>query len=628
MEILFPAGSMKHVDVAIRSGANAVYGGFKKWNARDKADNFSFKQYKSVLNKLHSYGIKFYLTLNTLLFDEEIAEIIDLFKQHPEYLPDAFIVADLGLITELRKNFVQIPIHLSTQFGVHDSDDMKMAENLGAKRVVLARELTKDVVKQICNNSSLETECFVYGSQCISFSGQCYFSSLLNGGSGNRGKCEIFCRDNYSVKCAKGNLLYVPDMNCSAVIKDLPQVTSWKLEGRKRDPEQVGDYVNKLKTNQILFPQTGYMYGTTIEKNGLFNEKHLRAIPLLYTAPYDISGNNISFNVKSNNCFIQEITFVDNCGEGHKYKRYSPSEFIEFNPEDFAQQVQDRTKFNVYKIAGNENSDQQLFIDKHMLNDIIKNIPIKQKGKQPANIDPTGMWLETKDVSLLNSIQHKYPNITVVYNIATISNLPDAAKIGNKNTVYKLPMFNFENVDLYKYYAGFADKRVMFTHIGQLEAFKNIKLQERLTDYTIPVWNTKTLDYLKNNGVNKFTASPELCLEQNVKIFGDKNNTMYISYGKLPLVYTRSCFKHLFGCSECSGNQKKILKNTDKNIDFEIKCFPDYRVILPKQPMSNQFGPGINRVIIDDMNLEQIAHLISSRQTNNGYLCNQNTKRR
>lgn len=114
MEILFPAGSMKHVDVAIRSGANAVYGGFKKWNARDKADNFSFKQYKSVLNKLHSYGIKFYLTLNTLLFDEEIAEIIDLFKQHPEYLPDAFIVADLGLITELRKNFVQIPIHLST----------------------------------------------------------------------------------------------------------------------------------------------------------------------------------------------------------------------------------------------------------------------------------------------------------------------------------------------------------------------------------------------------------------------------------------------------------------------------------------------------------------------------------
>ena len=627
MEILFPAGSMKHVGVAIRSGANAVYGGFKQWNARDKADNFSFNQYKSVLDKLHKHGIKFYLTLNTLLFDNEIEKIIKLFNQHPEYLPDAFIVTDLGLISQLKKHFAKIPIHLSTQFGVHNSDDMKFAEQLGATRVILARELTKDIVKKTCDNSKLETECFIYGSQCISFSGQCYFSSLLNGGSGNRGKCEIFCRDNYSTKCAKGNLLYVPDMNCAGIIKDLPQVVSWKIEGRKRDPEQVGAFVDKLKRNELVYPQTGYMYGTNIENNGLFNEKHLRAMPLLYTAAYNISGNNISFNIKSENGFVQEITFIDSCGTGHKYIRPKHAQFINFDIDYFVDTIQQQTGINVYKITGNESENNELFIDKNILENLIKHIPNKQERHLNKKTKPAEIWLETDDANTVSVLQQKYPNMTVIYNIASITNLGQASQTGSKNTIYKLPMFNFEDVDLTKYYSVFSGKRVMFTHIGQLSAFSEIPLQERLTDYTISIWNKQTLKYLEQYGINIFTASPELSFKQNSQILGDVKIN-YITYGKLPLVFTRMCFKHLFGCKKCQNTQLKNLINIDKGIDFDIKCYPDYRIILLQQPITNNFVTGINRLVVNDMTLEEISNLIKNYQTCYGYTCNQNTKRR
>ncbi len=628
MEILFPAGSTKHIDVAIRSGVDAVYGGFKKWNARDKADNFSLTQYKSVLTKLHSHGIKFYLTLNTLMFDNEIADVVKLLRNNRQYLPDAIIAADLGLVTELRKQFPDLPIHLSTQFGAHNSDDMAVAKDLGAERVVLARELTKDTVEHICKNSDLETECFVYGSQCISFSGQCYFSSLMNGGSGNRGKCEIFCRDNYSAPLAKGNLLYVPDMNCAGIIPQLPKVCSWKLEGRKRNPEQVGQYVKCLKQNELIQPQTGYMYGTTIQKNGLFNEKHLRAVPLLYTAIYNANGNNISFNILSNNGFIEEITFVDSMGAGHRYKRTKPSEYTTFHPDLFAEQVRVQTGYNVYKIAGNESNSRQMFIDAGMLNKMLQAIQHAQKAPQHQQGAPRDIWLETDDWQAVKDLTIKYPAATIVYNIGTMNNLFALEPASDDKIVYKLPMFNFEDKDLAAPYKKLANQRVMFTHIGQLAAFKNIPLMERLTEYTIPVWNNHTLQYLRGQGIDTFTASPELSPAQNAKVLRGQNSNQIV-YGKLPLVFTRMCFKHLFGCSQCIDPQIKTLRNTDKDIDFGVKCYSDHRVILPPEPMVNPMEDGkICRLVVNGMTVTQIQALLENYNTTKGYTCNFNTKRR
>ncbi|MCF0125574.1 MAG: U32 family peptidase, partial [Clostridia bacterium] len=220
MELLSPAGNLKHVDLAINKKVDAVYGGLKEWNARNKAMNFSIEEYNRVVKQLHKNGIKFYLTLNTLVFDEEIEDIINFLERKDTILPDSFIIADIGLIRKINNKFPNVPLHFSTQFGIHNITDCNFAENLGAERAILARELTFDEIKNINENTRLEIENFVWGSQCISFSGLCFFGSLINCGNGNRGKCVITCRDIYQVENNEGHFLYVPDLDCTAMINN------------------------------------------------------------------------------------------------------------------------------------------------------------------------------------------------------------------------------------------------------------------------------------------------------------------------------------------------------------------------------------------------------------------------
>ena len=224
MEILSPAGNNIHINVAIEEKSNAVYGGLKKWNARNKAINFSIDEYNRNIKKLHENNIKFYLTLNTLMLDEEIENIITLLKSGEIELPDSFIVADIGLILRLKREFPNVDLHISTQFGAHNIEDLIFLEKLGVKRVILARELTLNEINKLKKNTTLEIETFIWGSQCLSYSGLCFFGSFINGGSGNRGKCSILCRDVYEVNSEKGTFLYVPDMNCINLTKELGKI--------------------------------------------------------------------------------------------------------------------------------------------------------------------------------------------------------------------------------------------------------------------------------------------------------------------------------------------------------------------------------------------------------------------
>ena len=237
MEILSPASNMKHIQVAIDEKANAVYGGLKKWNARNKAINFTNEEYNMLIKELHKNNIKFFLTLNILMLDEEINEVIEFLKNNS--LPDAFIVTDIGLIRELHKFFPKVPLHFSTQFGAHNIDDVNYIKSLGGERAILARELTLDEINNIKKQTDIELECFIWGSQCLSFSGLCFFGTLINGGGGNRGKCIITCRDIYSINNDKGHFLYVPDMDCLNLVSKLNDIDCLKLEGRRRNPEEI-----------------------------------------------------------------------------------------------------------------------------------------------------------------------------------------------------------------------------------------------------------------------------------------------------------------------------------------------------------------------------------------------------
>ena len=254
LEILAPAGNLENLKVAISNGANAVYLGLQSFNARNKADNFTTENIKDVTRYCHLRGVKVYLTVNTIVKNDEFDELIEMVEQCIDAKVDAYIVQDLGVAHVLRNTFKNINLHASTQMGVHNLMGAKLLEKLGFSRVVLSRETTIEDIKQISQNTNLEIEYFVQGALCVAFSGNCYLSSLCHSESGNRGRCLQLCRLKYrsfqnDKQIASGYLLSPTDLCLIDKLKQLKDagVTSLKIEGRMRRAGYVGAVVSEYK---------------------------------------------------------------------------------------------------------------------------------------------------------------------------------------------------------------------------------------------------------------------------------------------------------------------------------------------------------------------------------------------
>lgn len=202
---------------------------------------------KEAILYAHLRGVKVHLTLNTLLKENEFVDAINLAKFAYEYGIDAIIVQDLGLASYLINNFKGLDVHASTQMTIHNLAGVKELEKIGFSRAVLSRELSLNEIKTITQNSNIEIECFIHGALCISYSGQCLFSSMVGGRSGNRGKCAQPCRlpykliDNSNNILDKGYLLSPRDLCTLEMLPDLIEanISSFKIEGRMKSPEYV-----------------------------------------------------------------------------------------------------------------------------------------------------------------------------------------------------------------------------------------------------------------------------------------------------------------------------------------------------------------------------------------------------
>ncbi len=183
MELLSPVGNFECLKAAVQNGADSIYLGSDLFSARAFANNFSNKNLEQAIEYAKIRGVKTYLTLNTLIKDNELESAFNLAKQAYEYGIDAILVQDLGLAMKLIKEFPDLPIHGSTQMTVHNLNGALELQDLGFKRVVLARELSINEIDYICKNTKIEIECFAHGALCISYSGQCLFSSMLGGRS-------------------------------------------------------------------------------------------------------------------------------------------------------------------------------------------------------------------------------------------------------------------------------------------------------------------------------------------------------------------------------------------------------------------------------------------------------------
>lgn len=289
IELLAPVGDFDCLKAAVQNGADSVYFGANMFNARASAKNFDIDKLKEAIEYCNIRGVKPHLTLNILIKNNEFKDAVFLAKKAYEFGIDSIIVQDFGLAQFLIKHFPYMSIHASTQMSIHNLEGALELQKLGFKRVVLARELAINEIEYICNNCNIETEVFIHGALCISYSGQCLFSSLVGGRSANRGKCAGPCRlpyelvsENQEAKESflskfsnkkdkvidKGYLLSTKDLCGLNYIPKLIDVgvTSLKIEGRMKTPEYVAT-VTKIYRKYIDLAYTENEY--TIEENDL-----------------------------------------------------------------------------------------------------------------------------------------------------------------------------------------------------------------------------------------------------------------------------------------------------------------------------------------------------------------------
>ncbi|OPX29328.1 MAG: hypothetical protein B1H06_01695 [Candidatus Cloacimonas sp. 4484_143] len=240
-ELLLPVGNTEAFYAAAEAGADAVYLGLRNFNARGRAKNFAPNQLQSILKEAKQKKLNVYLTLNTLIKNSELPDLLDTLYLISQTSISAVIIQDLGVYYLLSKFFPNIPIHASTQMGFHNSAGADFAHNHKFERIILARELTWSELKRISNKSKIELEIFAHGALCYSFSGSCLFSSYLGGMSANRGLCRQPCRRAFDTGTRSD---YIFSLKDNQLLKQLPEimklnVSSIKIEGRMKSAEYV-----------------------------------------------------------------------------------------------------------------------------------------------------------------------------------------------------------------------------------------------------------------------------------------------------------------------------------------------------------------------------------------------------
>lgn len=255
IELLAPAGDMERLYAAVQAGADAVYMGGSKFSARAYAGNFDEENMVKAVQYCHLYGVKVYITVNTLIKENEMKEALEYVKFLYRIGVDAIIIQDLGLTYRVMEELPSFELHASTQMTIHNGEGAILLRNAGIKRIVLSRELSLEEIKYISKDLNIDTEIFIHGALCICYSGQCLMSSMIGGRSGNRGRCAQPCRLPYTLinknsgEEKKGYLISPKDICTLGNIKEIIEscTSSLKIEGRMKRPEYVAGVIESYR---------------------------------------------------------------------------------------------------------------------------------------------------------------------------------------------------------------------------------------------------------------------------------------------------------------------------------------------------------------------------------------------
>lgn len=256
VELLAPAGDLERLKIAYLYGADAVYLGGKNYSMRANAKNFSLEEIKEACSYAHKLGKKVYVTVNIVFHNKDYEGLVDYLKKLEQYQVDAIIVSDMSLIDIVKENKISLPIHISTQMSNSNYESVNFLKQEGVERVVLARECSKETIKEIIEKTGIEIECFLHGAMCSSYSGRCVLSNYFTGRDANRGGCAQVCRwcfdlmeDTSTIKSDTQFTMATKDLSLIKNLKEMINIgiTSLKVEGRMRSNYYLATVINTYR---------------------------------------------------------------------------------------------------------------------------------------------------------------------------------------------------------------------------------------------------------------------------------------------------------------------------------------------------------------------------------------------
>lgn len=608
LEILAPAGSKESLISAVRCGANAVYLGTKNFNARRNADNFDFDELMESVKYCHQRNVKVYVTMNTLVTDDEMKGAYDTVKSAMECGVDGFIVQDLGLAKMMHKCFPDARLHASTQCSVNTPDGFKRLEELGFCRAVIPREMTANEIREIRNATDIELEMFVHGALCMSVSGQCYMSAMLGSRSGNRGLCAQPCRLSFSADNSGSCDLSLKDLSLISKIKDIEDlgVISLKIEGRMKRPEYVAGAVTACRKAidgiysqddenvlRSVFSRSGFtdgyftgkrldMFGTRQKEDVVSAKDVLKDLSHLYDNENPLIPVDMHLTCKAGMPIKLTISTSD--------KSITVSSVV---PEIAINKpmTSDLLSTRIAKLGGTQyyardisiDLDDGLIVPASKINEL-RRMAIEKLDEStipPVNALPMDEITHTKKSAKpyftarfidADTIPSEHPFKRVF--IPIWSNDEDFKK---HNAGVEIPrgLFGKEN-DLKQRLSHLKAIGVTMALCSNLGAYKTAKEMgfEVYGDFGLNIFNSTSA-----NQISSPILSFELTIDQANRI--NAEDTGIIGYGKLPLMLTRNCpIKNNIGCDKCKKNGTLTDR---KGYKFQVKCssYPCVEVLNP-----------------------------------------------
>ena len=620
-EILAPAGSMESLKAAVNCGADAVYIGGKSFSARQNAANFDETELKQAAEFCHLRNVKLYLTVNTIIFDNQTDDFAEFVIKAAECGIDAFIVQDLGAFEIIRKYLPDAVIHGSTQMTVHTVNGAVFLKEKGFKRVVVARELPKETIEEI-TALGIETEVFVHGALCTSVSGQCYLSSLIGQRSATRGLCAQPCRLPFSAcRTPDYTALSLKDLTLTKHMQELENigVTSFKIEGRMKRPEYVASAVTACrqaldgKTPDIsllkaVFSRNGFtdgyftgklcdMFGHREKEDVVAAAKILPEIKKQYEKEIKVHTVNFHMTVKKNAPAVLRAECGKNSvsvtGEVPQTAINKPlnAEYLErqlsklggtvFEYGSLTAEIEDglilsAKAVNALRRDALENLSRKIISENTPEHTFFREVipPTDSDDGLPYINRAYYTRVRISDISQLEAVQ----NAAAVIMPANV--FLKAESIDLSKVIIEPPRFitdERKTTELLRNCREKGAEHLMCNNIAYLKTGKQLGFILH-GDFGLNISNSLSAEFFSENGLDDLTLSFEMKLSQINAIKADIP-TGIIAYGYLPAMLTRNCpIKNEIGCKKC----RNVIYDR-KGYENKIVCHSDYVEILNSQ---------------------------------------------